>query len=187
MTEPTEQIHFDRVAHELAESIFHFLERYVKNHETAEDLLQETLVRMNRGMSSFNGYSSMKTWAFSIARRVAADYLRDPERQIDLIEIDEAGDLAVSDNDIHERLAAGEMNDCIRSVIDRLPEAYRTALLLHDLEGLTAEQTAEISECSVATAKIRIHRARLQLKKSLENNCDFYHTDTGVFRCDRKA
>lgn len=64
-----------------------------------------------------------------------------------------------SDNEIHARLSAGEMSDCIRSVIDRLPEAYRSALILHDMEGLSAEQTAEISECSAATAKIMLRIA----------------------------
>jgi RNA polymerase sigma-70 factor (ECF subfamily) len=187
MNESTEQMNFDKIARELAQSIFHFFERYVRNRQTAEDLLQETLMRMNKGLPSFAGYSSIKTWAFSIARRVAADYLRHPDRQINLIQLDEAEELAGSDDEIHARLSAGEMSDCIRSVIDRLPEAYRSALILHDIEGLSAEQTAEISECSVATAKIRIHRARLQLKKALENKCDFYRGEDGVFRCDRKA
>jgi RNA polymerase sigma-70 factor (ECF subfamily) len=79
------------------------------------------------------------------------------------------------------------MNACIRQVIDSLPEAYREALLLHDLEEFTLEQAAEISECSVASVKIRIHRARLRLKEALEKQCSFYRAPDGVFRCDRKA
>lgn len=81
----------------------------------------------------------------------------------------------------------GEMNECIRAVIDSLPDSYRAALILHDLEGLPAEQTAEICACSLATAKIRIHRARLRLKEALTKRCEFYRDQDNVFRCDRKA
>lgn len=79
------------------------------------------------------------------------------------------------------------MSECIRAVIDTLPESYRAALILHDLEGLSAEQTAEVCECSVATAKIRIHRARDELKDALAKQCDYYHDKESVLRCDRKA
>jgi RNA polymerase sigma-70 factor (ECF subfamily) len=74
----------------------------------------------------------------------------------------------------------------VREVIDSLPEDYRTALVLHDLEGQTAVQTAEIVGCSLATAKIRIHRARLRLKEALNQQCEFYRDEENVFRCDRK-
>jgi RNA polymerase sigma-70 factor, ECF subfamily len=66
------------------------------------------------------------------------------------------------------------------------PPDYRAALLLHDMEGLTAAQTAEISGCSLATAKIRIHRARARLTEALRQQCDFYRDVEGVFRCDRR-
>jgi predicted RNA polymerase sigma factor len=59
------------------------------------------------------------------------------------------------------------MNDRIRRFTDGLPDSYRSALILHDLEGLGAEQVAEICERSVATAKIRIHRARRRLREKL--------------------
>ena len=77
------------------------------------------------------------------------------------------------------------MNACVRGVIDTLPADYRAALVLHDLEGLTAEQTAAIVGCSLPTAKIRIHRARQRLRKALEDECRFYRDDGSVFRCTR--
>jgi RNA polymerase sigma-70 factor (ECF subfamily) len=79
------------------------------------------------------------------------------------------------------------MNRCVRQVIDSLPDTYRAALILHDLEGLTAAQVAQICDCSVATAKIRIHRARARLKEALGNACSFYHDPEGVLRCDRRT
>ncbi len=55
-----------------------------------------------------------------------------------------------------------------------------------DLEGLTAAQTAEVCGCSVPTAKIRIHRARLRLGEALRQACEFYRDGDNVLRCDRK-
>jgi RNA polymerase sigma-70 factor (ECF subfamily) len=79
------------------------------------------------------------------------------------------------------------MNACIREEIDSLPGDYRAAIVLHDLEGLTAAETAEIVGCSLATAKIRIHRARLRLQKALERDCTFYYDSDQILRCDRKG
>jgi RNA polymerase sigma-70 factor (ECF subfamily) len=84
------------------------------------------------------------------------------------------------------RMVIDEMNSCVREVIDTLPEDYRAALVLHDIEGLTAAATAEACGCSLATAKIRIHRARARLKKALDTECVFYRDEENVFRCDRK-
>jgi len=178
---------FDVVARELAQSILNFLERYVGNQTVAEDLLQETLLRMNKGLPSFAGRSSIKTWAFSIAKRVAADYLRHPDRKRNLVSLEAIEEPSDPERGINERLVVKEMDKCIRGVIDSLPDMYRTALILHDFEWFTAAQTAEVCECSVATAKIRIHRARQRLKNALEEKCDFFRDEDDIFRCDRKA
>jgi RNA polymerase sigma-70 factor (ECF subfamily) len=178
---------FDAVARELASAILHFLERYVGNRAVAEELLQETLLRMNKGLPSFAGRSSVKTWAFAIASRVAADYLRHPDRKTSIVALDAIEEPIDPERGIEERLIVGEMNECMRGVIDSLPDAYRAALILHDLQGHSAEQTSEICECSVATAKIRIHRARNRLKEALAKQCEFYRDEESVFRCDRKV
>lgn len=170
-----------------SQPVLHYLMRYVGDRAVAEDLQQETLVRIARGWSSFAGRSSVKTWAFSIASRVAADYFRHPDRQARIVELDEASNVPDTDPTVGERLVQDEMSRCVREVIDSLPDTYRAALILHDLEGLSAEQTAQACECSVATAKIRIHRARQRLREALDQACSFYHDREGVYRCDRKA
>lgn len=187
LNDTSEQPAFDTTARELASSVLHFIERSVGNRSVAEDLLQEALMRMNKGLPSFAGRSSVKTWAFSIARRVVADYLRHPDRKRNIIALDAIEEPVESARDLDARLIESEMTECIRAVIETLPESYRTALILHDLEGLTAEQTSEVCDCSVATAKIRIHRARHQLKEALAKQCVFYHDEESVFRCDRKT
>jgi RNA polymerase sigma-70 factor (ECF subfamily) len=183
---PSETPSFEDVAESLSAPLQRYLERMVGNRATADDLLQETLLRIARGLTGFEGRSSVKTWAFSIATRVAADYFRRPDTRAQIVNVDHVEDLSASDVDVDGRLVIDEMNSCVRDVIDSLPEDHRSALVLHDLEGLTAAATAEVCGCSVATAKIRIHRARTRLKKALETQCDFYRDDKDVFRCDKK-
>ena len=156
------------------------------NPSTAEDLLQETLVRIDRALPSFEGRSSIKTWAFSIATHVAADYLRKPEHRVAVVDVDEANVLADSAEPVEDRLVIDEMNSCVRDVIDSLPEDYRAPLVLHELQGLTAEETANVCGTTVATAKIRIHRGRSRLKAALNDACTFYRNQDDVLQCDRK-
>jgi RNA polymerase sigma-70 factor, ECF subfamily len=160
--------------------------RYIGDPAEAEDLVQETFARIERGLPGFAGRSSMKTWAFSIATRVAADYLREPGRRVAIVEIDEASGEPTREESVEQRLIVDEMSACVRRVIENLPEDYRAALVLHELQGLTAEETAAICGTSLATAKIRIHRARVRLKAALEEECSFYRDAGNVFRCDRK-
>lgn len=187
MEHPAQQLSLEKVAQELSQPLLRYLQRCVGDRTVAEDLLQETLMRIARGLPGFAGRAKVKTWAFSIATRVAADHFRAPERRLQIVEVDEAADLPAADRAIDERVVVDEMNACVRQVIDSLPEDYRAALVLHDLEGLNAQQVAEISGCSVATAKIRIHRARHRLRGALQQECEFYRDDDDVFRCDRKA
>jgi RNA polymerase sigma-70 factor (ECF subfamily) len=177
---------FEDVARELSGPLRRYLERLVGNRATADDLLQETLLKIARALPEFEGRSSVKTWAFTIATRVATDHFRRPHSRAQMVEIDETGPNQVLDAEIDQRLVIDEMSSCVREVIDSLPEDYRTALVLHDLEGQTAAQVAEIVGCSVATAKIRIHRARRRLKEALNQECNFYRDEDNVFRCDRK-
>lgn len=174
---------FERVALDLSGSLRAYLTRQVGHPDVAEELLQETLIRIARGLPGFEGRSELKTWAFAIATRVVVDHLRAPQNRPRVVEVDEMVEPPDGEAGLDDRLIAGEMNACIRGVIDSLPADYRAALVLHDLEGMTAEQTAAIVGCSLPTAKIRIHRARQRLRKALENECCFYRDDGNVFRC----
>jgi RNA polymerase sigma-70 factor (ECF subfamily) len=178
---------FEEAAEALSGPIQRYLERLVGSPAVADDLLQETLLRIARGLPEFKARSSVKTWAFSIATRVVADHFRRPHTRAVIVDVDESGPLPAPGPDLDERFVLDEMNACVRGVIDSLPEDYRAALVLHDIEGLTAAETAEICGCTLATAKIRIHRARARLKKALQDECTFYRDSENVFRCDRKT
>ena len=181
-----DQLQSTQVAEDLAGPLLHYLGRYTGDHDLAEDLLQETLIRIHCALPGFEGRADLNTWAFSIATRVAADHFRQPANRLAIVAMAEAPETPDSERSVDQRIVVDEMNVCVRNVIDSLPEDYRAALVLHDLEGLTAEQTAEISGCTLATAKIRIHRARARLTQALESACDFYRDHEDVFRCDRK-
>jgi RNA polymerase sigma-70 factor (ECF subfamily) len=184
---PSEKPSFEEVAETLSGPLQSYLERMVRNRATADDLLQETLLRIARGLPNFEGRSSVKTWAFTIATRTATDYFRRPETRAQIVDVDQVQEISDSEIDIEGRLVIDEMNSCVRGVIDSLPEDYRAALVLHDLQGFTAAATAQACGCSLATVKIRIHRARARLRKALNSKCDFYRDDDDVFRCDRKS
>ena len=177
----------EELAREQALPIMRYLAHYVGDQAVAEDLWQETLLRVHKGSSSFAGRSSIGTWTFSIATRVAADYLRRPGHNTSIVALTEVVEPIDSDRAIDEQLVVDEMNQCVRDVIDSLPDTYRSALILYDLEGLSAKQVAEVSDCSLASAKIRIHRARQRLKKALDEECAFYHDADQVLRCESKA
>ena len=187
MEPPSQSPSPEQVVQELSGPLRRYLARYVGDPAVAEDLLQETLIRIARSLPSFAGRASLKTWAFSIATRVAADHYRQPAHKVHIVDIEETPEVIDDDLALDQRLVVDEMNACVRQVIDSLPDDYRSALVLHELEGLTAAQIAEVSGCSLATAKIRIHRARLRLREALQGECDFYRGRDNVLRCDRKA
>lgn len=187
MEDSTQQLSFEDFAKQFSQPLRRYLQRYSGDCGTADDLLQETLIRAARGLPDFAGRSSVKTWAFSIATHVAADYYRKPEHRINVVEVSEVDDSPENDRAIEERMVVDEMNACVRQLIDSLPDDYRAALVLHDLEDLTAEDTARVCGCSLPTAKIRIHRARQRLRKALQQQCQFYRDADNVLRCDRKS
>ena len=73
------------------------------------------------------------------------------------------------------------MNECIRDFIEKLPEAYRTVLVLGELEGLRNKEIAEILGVTLDTVKIRLHRAREKLKEELVAHCDSYWIEGNEF------
>lgn len=176
-----------RLVEELSGPLLRYLGRYLGDHVLAEDLLQETLIRIDRGLQGFAGRAEIKTWAFSIATNVAADHFRRPANRARIVDIEEEPEVPDADRSVDDRLVIQEMTGCVRQVIDSLPEDYRAALVLHDLEGMSAAETADICGCSLPTAKIRIHRARQRLREALRQECEFYRDAEGVFRCTRKG
>ena len=187
---------FQNVHDEYRPRILRYLRRTLGDAD-AEDVCQEVFVKIDRALPEFRGESSLATWIYRIATNAALDHARSSaSRQASkMTELSEAdGPAARSGSDREERtvllpdtlLIRKDMNDCIRGIVEGLPEIYRTALVLSDLEGLTNAEIASVLEISVDAVKIRLHRARARLRKELDRACVFYRDGRNELACDRK-
>ncbi len=166
----------------------------------AEDLTQEVFLKVNQALKTFRGESQLSTWIYRIATNTALDKLRSPSfRQSGRRSLSEEsvaeGELEIVDKDpwtgektpsVEISMIREEMNECIRGIVEKLPENYRTVVVLSELEGFKDDEIAEILGVSIHTAKVRLHRARARLKKELETHCNFYRDERNEFACDRK-
>ena len=78
------------------------------------------------------------------------------------------------------------MSECVDRYVADLPDHYKSVLLLHDAVGLTAEEISQLLQIPLTTVKMRLHRARKQLKALLNEACGFKHDERGVFVCEPK-
>ncbi len=167
----------------------------------AEDVTQEVFVKISQALKTFKGESQVSTWVYRIATNSALDKLRSPpfretERSSLSGEPIGEGETEAMDQNawtgekapsVETSIIRKEMNECIRGVVEKLPENYRTVVALSELEGFKDDEIAEILGVGIHTAKIRLHRARARLKKELEAHCNFYRDERNEFACDQKA
>jgi RNA polymerase sigma-70 factor, ECF subfamily len=142
----------------------------------AADGTQEVFLKAFRGIRSFRQGSSLKTWLYRIAIREALNHKRWFKRHLQKnVSIDaepEEGHAAIEIKDLaatpFELFAAHEIQAAVQSALQEIPEVFRSAVILRDLEGLSYEEIAEVLECSPGTVKSRILRGRRALKELLE-------------------
>ena len=84
-------------------------------------------------------------------------------------------------------LECNEMGECVQQYIAELSDPYRAVILLHDVEGMTNQEIADMLNISLDTAKIRLHRARKRLREILQDVCHFSIDERGVLICEPKA
>ncbi|MFQ5652691.1 MAG: RNA polymerase sigma factor [bacterium] len=193
------KLEFDTIYETFRPGITRYLARLVGEDE-AEDLTQEVFVKVNQSLKGFRGESRLSTWIYRIATNAALDRLRSASfrrtRQSRSFDGASAQDkTAIEDKDVwrdekpllaDQQLIRKEMNACIRDFVDRLPENYKTVLVLSELEDLKNREIAQILGITIDTVKIRLHRARTKLKKELETHCSFYRDERNEFACDLK-
>jgi RNA polymerase sigma-70 factor, ECF subfamily len=188
---------FREVHDTLRPRVLRYLARMAGETE-AEDLTQEVFAKVSRSLSNFRGDANISTWVYRIATNTALDRIRRRGKPADSVDPSAAetavaveGDRNVWTDEIRQtlegRVIRDEMNACIRDVINGLPENYRTVIILGDLEGFSDREIAEILGLSLRSAKIRLHRARVQLRKDLEKACVFYRSEENELACDRKG
>jgi RNA polymerase sigma-70 factor (ECF subfamily) len=147
--------------HQYKRRVFGMAHRIVGASD-AEEVAQETFVRVFRGLASFRGDSALSTWIYRLTVNAALSHLaRRGRRQ-------EVGDDGLSDlpaPPVAQRdpsLAAR-----IEAALAELPAGYRAILVLHDVEGLSHEECAAILECRVGTCKSQLHKARARMRDLL--------------------
>ncbi len=152
----------------------------------AEDLLQETLLRVSRNYSSLKDAASAKAWMFRIATNVAMDHFR--SRRVELrCDDDECAQIADSGSKgVEESLIIEEMNDCIGRIIGAMPHVYRVVMLLFHFEGLSIDEISSACDLSPSAVKVRLHRGKQLLRNSLNNACDFYYDGDSNLHCSKK-
>src|SRR6202012_1798352 len=142
----------------------------------AADGTQEVFLKAFRGIRSFRQGSSLKTWLYRIAIREALNHKRWFKRHLQKnVSIDaepEEGHAVIEIEDLaqtpFDQFAAHEIQAAVQNALQQIPEVFRGAVILRDLEGLSYEEIAEVLECSVGTVKSRILRGRRALKDLLE-------------------
>jgi RNA polymerase sigma-70 factor (ECF subfamily) len=142
----------------------------------AADAAQEVFLKAFKGIRSFRRGSSLKTWLYRIAIREALNHRRWFKRHLQKnVSIDaepEDGSAPLDIEDLgatpFDQLAAHEIQVAVQGALQQVPEVFRSAVILRDIEGLSYEEVAEVLECSVGTVKSRILRGRRSLKEILE-------------------
>jgi len=169
---------FGLLVQKYQDRVYSTILNYVNSVEEATDLAQEAFVKAFFALKRFQGSSAFYTWLYRIAVNTAIDYLRKrPAVRIDSLEDDrfrEAGfePAAGRSADPEHALALKEQKQLVRDAIAALSEKLRTALILHDVEGLSQEEVADILNCPVGTVKSRVSRARSELRVALEGYLD---------------
>lgn len=151
--------------------------RLLRVEEDARDAVQEAFLSVLKSIDSFAGEARLSTWLHRIVVNAALMKLRTrrrrPERSIEemlptfLSDGHQAQSPSPWRQSVSGELERAETRALVRNQIDELPEAYRTVLILRDIEELDTEETARLLSCSVNAVKTRLHRARQALRTLL--------------------
>ena len=157
--------------------IFMVVLAYVHNPSDAEDIVQEAFLDGYRHLATFRGEARFSTWITTIALNKARARMKRSAAHAE-VSLDDAGDEdrapAVSPALLRdwreipsEALERNEVRTLISQAVSELPESFRTVFVMRELEELSGEETAAALGISLALVKVRLHRARIQLQKSL--------------------
>ena len=169
---------FERVVREHGGALLVLARRLLRNEDEAREAVQDALVSAFRSCRRFEGASRITTWLHRIVVNSCLMRLRKRSRGAE-VSIDEWLPAFQEDghheatftdwsNSAHALLEQQELRGHVRRCIDRLPDSYRTVLLMRDIEGLGMEEIAAALDISVNAVKIRLHRGRQALRTLLD-------------------
>jgi len=170
----SKQALFEQEALPHMNALYSFAVRLCRDRDDASDLLQETFLKGYRFFDKFEPGTNCKAWLFRILKNTYINQYRKDKKEPDTVEydtIEEFYDLIRSESsestDLQKRIFDNLLDDEISIALDSLPESFRTAIILCDLEGMTYEEISEILECPIGTVRSRLHRARNILASKL--------------------
>ncbi|MEX2120585.1 MAG: RNA polymerase sigma factor SigZ [Pirellulales bacterium] len=154
---------------QLSGDLRRFIRRRVADDHLADDLLQETFVRIHRNIERLNESDRLAAWVYQIARNVVHDHYRKAApNTVALADSD-----SVSGDEAASGQLRGQAGQWLDELIRELPDKYRQAVQLCEIEGRTQQQVAERLGLSLSGAKSRIQRGRAMLKSVLDQCCTF--------------
>lgn len=151
----------DEVVEKYKRQLFAFILRMIENHATAEDVFQETWMRVIRSIGNFRGESRFSTWLFQIALNLCRDSLRKSRRDC-FVPLEEA-ELGQCDPGVDPiRMLQAEQ---VRRIVDELPVKMREVVVLRYFHNMSDREISVIAGCPIGTVKTRFHRAIKILSK----------------------
>jgi RNA polymerase sigma factor (sigma-70 family) len=142
--------------------------RLTGNHDDAQDLVQEVLLRVQRGLATYRP-GSMEGWLSRIATNVFLDDMRRRKRRpVDALP-DDADRVLPADRSADQALAASTLPDDVQAALADLPVEYRAAVVLCDVVGLSYQEIGDTLGVPVGTVRSRIHRGRALLREALSS------------------
>jgi len=166
---PRKPEEFERAAREVFPAIYSTALRLTRNRDNAEDLVQEALLRAFEAYERFDG-KNFKAWVLKILTNLYINKYRAARRSPTVESLDEGAAsemIASGEAEPSEELLEGVMSEQVEEALAQLPEEYRTAVLLCDVEGMSYGDIAEALEVPIGTVRSRIARGRAMLRNLL--------------------
>jgi RNA polymerase sigma-70 factor (ECF subfamily) len=168
----------ERLVERYGDRVYRLAMRITGLREDAEEAAQDALWTIARKVNMFKGESAFGSWIYRITANAAYQKLRTRRQKSAEIALDDVLPSLDGDgrhfepmddwsNRVDEQALQGELRDVLQRAIDGLPSDYRTALVLHDVEGLSNPDIAEALGISLPAVKSRVHRSRLFVRKQL--------------------
>ena len=154
-----------------ADDVKHFILSKVKNTQIADDLIQETFIKIHIKLSTLKDTSKLKSWIFSIARNTTLDYFKSTSKNIDFL---------TEDISLEEEPHSHSEKDCLLAHIMNLDKKYRTPLFLSDIKGVKQTEISKQLKISLPTIKSRIQRARKKVAEGFMECCDYQLNEKGI-------
>jgi len=168
---------FEVLVSRYQDKLINYLNNLVRDYDLAVDLAQEAFIRVYRNAGNYKGEYQFSTWIYRIATNLAIDEIRRRDRKgrfffynVMSMFLKENKDYQLPDRreSPEKVLARKQKLERLRASIDTLPEKYRLAFILKEVQELSYEETGRVLRISIGTAKSRIHRAKLLLRDRLQ-------------------